>query len=116
MAAWTFYQFVRNYHWSYITGKNNYKVHRSGHQYVFFAISLYMPYRYSASINTALFQMTKSKNPFVNLVVRVPSKFLIYGVSIFAGQFLARLYWFYKKSFNAAKNATFYTYLAYKIY
>ena len=52
----------------------------------------------------------------MNFLVRVPSKALIYGTSIFIGQLMARLYWFYKRSFNASKQATLNTYINYYEY
>ena len=79
-------------------------------------MSIYLPYRFDAQLNTVLFQLTKSSNPLVNFLVRVPSKMIIYGTSIFVGQVLARLYWVYKRSFNASKQATLNTYLNYRIY
>ena len=60
--------------------------------------------------------MTKSANPIVNMLVRLPSKFIIYGTSIFVGQLLARWYWVYKRSFNAAKQATANTFVNHRIY
>ena len=81
-----------------------------------FGISIYLPYRYNAQVNTVLFSLTKSSNPFLNRLVRLPTKFLVYGTSIFLGQCLARLYWTYKRSYNASRQATLNAYLAYKHY
>ena len=55
------------------------------HPFVFFGISVYLPYRYSDTINTVLFSLTNSKNVWINKLVRAPSKLLIYGTSIFIG-------------------------------
>ena len=64
-----------------------------------------------------LFQLTQSKSPLVNRLVRLPANVIIYSISILAGQFVAnRLYWVYKRSFTAAKQATLNTYLSYKTY
>lgn len=73
-------------------------------------LSIYFPYRYRDHINTVLFSLTKSSNSLVNYLVRQPSKILIYGTSIFIGQFIARMYWVYKRSFNANIKATGKTY------
>ena len=92
-----------------------FKIHRSAHPAVFFAASIYVPYRFDAQLNTALFQMTKSANPILNFLLRMPAKVLIYGSSILLGQVLARLYWVYKRSFNASKQATLNTYINYHV-
>jgi hypothetical protein len=86
------------------------------HPFAFLGASLYLPYRYSETLNTVLFSLSRSASPFVNLLIRVPAKLLIYGASIFLGQVLARWYWLYKRSFNATKNATLNTYVFMKIY
>ena len=108
--------FLKQYNWFYRITPRKFKVHRSTHQYGMLALSIYLPYRYSKHVNTVLFQLTKSKSSIVNLMVRLPSKVLIYGTSILIGQMVARMYWFYKRSFNATKQATVNTYLAYKVY
>ena len=107
---------LQNYDQVYKSTPRKFKVHRSAHPYFFFAASLYLPYRFNAQLNTVLFQLTQSRNPFVNFLVRVPSKVIIYGTSIFIGQVLARLYWVYKRSLNASKQATYNTYFNSRIY
>jgi len=108
--------FATQWHYHFKTSPRRYKVHRSIHPFVFFGASVYLPYRYNETINTVLFQLSKSANPYVNFLLRVPAKVLVYGVSIFVGQLLARWYWVYKRSFNATKNATLNTYMYLKIY
>ena len=108
--------FVTNYNYAYRTSPKKFKVHRSGQGAVLFGLSVYLPYRYHAQVNTVLFSMTKSSNPIINRLVRLPTKLLIYGTSIFIGQLLARLYWTYKRCYNATGTATLNTYLAYKTY
>ena len=103
-----------NYHFKILPRR--YKVHRSLHPYVLFAGSVYLPYRYSEHINTVILSLTKSSNPYLNKVVKIPAKLMIYGASIFVGQLLARWYWVYKRSFNATKLATLNTYYFTKIY
>ena len=63
-----------------------------------------------------LFSLTKSSNPYINLLVRLPGKLLIYGTSIFIGQLMARWYWVYKRSINATKQATLNTYYYLRVY
>ena len=108
--------FLQSYHYFYRTTPKKFKVHRSGHSAVLFGLSVYLPYRYDAQVNTVLFSLTKSSNPILNRLVRLPTKILVYGTSILAGQVLARLYWTYKRCYNAAGSATLNTYLAYKTY
>ena len=108
--------FLTQWHFHYKTSPRKYKVHRSLHPFVFFGASVYLPYRYSETLNTVLFQLSRSSNPYINFLVRVPAKILIYGASIVLGQLLARWYWVYKRSFNATKNATLNTYVALKVY
>lgn len=102
--------FITQYNFNYNITPRKYKIHRSLHQYLLFAGSIYLPYRYSETLNTVLFRLSTSKNPIVNLMIRLPAKMLIYGVSIVIGQLLARWYWVYKRSFNATKQATLNTY------
>ena len=77
---------------------------------------MYLPYRYSETINTVLFSLSKSSNPYLNILIRLPGKFLIYGTSILIGQLLARWYWVYKRSFNATKQSTLNAYYYMKVY
>ena len=63
-----------------------------------------------------LFSLTKSSNPYINLLVRLPGKLLLYGTSIFIGQLLARWYWVYKRSINATKQSTLNTYYYMRVY
>jgi hypothetical protein len=77
--------FITSYHYYYKVTPKKYKVHRSIHQYLLFGLSIYIPYRYNDHINTVLFSLTKSNNRFLNLLVRVPSKILVYGLCIFGG-------------------------------
>ena len=86
------------------------------HPYLFLGLSVYIPYRYSETINTVLFSLSHSKNPYVNMLVRVPGKLLVYGTSILIGQLFARWYWVYKRSFNATKQSTLNTYYYMKVY
>lgn len=86
------------------------------HPLIFFGISVYLPYRYSETINTVLFTLSRSKNLYINMFVRGPAKLVIYGASIFIGQLMARWYWVYKRSFNATSKAVLNTYLLHKIY
>ena len=81
-----------------------------------FAASLYLPYRYSAIIDTVMFTISKSSNAYVNMLVRVPGKLLVYGASIFIGQLIARWYWIYKRSINATKQSTINTYYYLRVY
>ena len=104
------------YNYYYRVSPKRFKVHRSGHAVLAFGISVYLPYRYNAQVNTVLFSLTKSANPLLNKLVRLPTKLLVYGTSIFAGQCVARLYWTYKRSYNASQQATLNAYLAYKHY
>ena len=60
--------------------------------------------------------LSQSKNVYVNMLVRVPAKALIYGVSIFIGQFAARTYWIYKRSFRASLTATLDAYFQYNLF
>ena len=108
--------FIMQYNFHYRTTPRKFKVHRSLHPYVLFGLSIYIPYRYQAILNTMLFQLTKSKNPLINKLVRFPATIVIYSISIATGQFLARLYWVYKRSFTASKQATLNTYLQYRTY
>ncbi|CDW79178.1 UNKNOWN [Stylonychia lemnae] len=93
-------------------------------QFVFFGVITFLnQYNYhlktsprNAIINSVLFTLSKSKNPYLNALIRIPSKLLIYGASIFIGQLLARQYWIYKRSFNAMKKAVLDTYVNLKIY
>src|SRR5438045_2950147 len=71
--------FITSYHYHYKITPRKYKVHRSVHQYLLFGISIYLPYRYNEHINTVLFALTKTNNRFINVLVRIPSKVLIYG-------------------------------------
>ena len=108
--------FLTQWHFHFKSSPKKYKVHRSLHPFIFFGVSVYLPYRYHETLNTVLFQLSRSSNPYINFLIRVPAKFLIYGASILAGQILARWYWVYKRSFNATKNATLNTYVFLKIY
>ena len=76
---------IQNYNHFYRATPRRFKIHRSAHPYVFFAASVYLPYRFSAQLNTVLFQLTQSANPLVNTLVRLPSKLVIYGSSIMVG-------------------------------
>ena len=109
-------QHLVNYDAVFRTSPRRFKIHRSFHQYAFLGLSLYAPYRFDAQLNTVLFQLSKSSNPIVNFLLRVPSKVLIYATSVFVGQLCARLYWVYKRSYNAAKISALNTYLSYHIY
>ena len=95
--------FFTQWNFNYKITLRKYKVHRSLHPFLFFGLSVYLPYRYSETLNTVLFSLSRSSNPYINMLVRVPGKILIYGTSIFIGQLLARWYWVYKRSFNATK-------------
>ena len=108
--------FIFQYNYAFKTTPRRFKVHRSMHQYVFFGISVYVPYRYQATLNTLMFQVTRSSNPIINRVARLPLNLLVYGTSIIVGQIAARWYWVYKRGFCAAKHATLNTYLMYKTY
>lgn len=55
-------------------------------------------------------------SPFFGRLLKLPTFLVVYGVSIFTGQLVARLYWTYKRCFSAAKHATLNTYLQYKTY
>ena len=77
--------FMTQYNYHFKTTPRNYKVHRSLHPYILFGISIYLPYRYSATIDTVLFTLSRSSNPYINLLIRLPSKLIIYGLSIFTG-------------------------------
>jgi hypothetical protein len=79
------FTFFKDYSFFYKISPRKYKVHRSLHAPVFFAISLYIPYRYNEQLNTLLFMMTKSSNRYLNLIVRVPAKLLIYGGCVMVG-------------------------------
>ena len=50
------------------------------------------------------------------MMIRIPSKILIYGGSIFLGQLFARWYWVYKRSMNAMRKSVLDTYVNLKIY
>ena len=108
--------FLTQWNYNYKISPRKYKIHRSMHPYVFFGISVYLPYRYSETINTVLFSLSKSTNPYINMLIRIPGKLLIYGTSILIGQLVARWYWVYKRSFNATKHTTLNTYYYMKVY
>lgn len=87
---------------TYIETPRNFKIHRSSHYMVFGILSLYIPYRYDQQLNTALFLLSKSKSPWLNLLLRLPAKVIIYASSVFLGQLAARQYWTVKKVFSAS--------------
>lgn len=84
----------------------NWKVHRSGHQYVFLALGVYFPWKYSHKIDTLAFTLIKSQNEVVNKLFRVPFKGLVFLSCIFTSLALSRAYWIYKRSYNATREAT----------
>ena len=94
--------FLQSYNYFFRVTPKKFKVHRSGHSFLLFGMSVYLPYRYNAQVNTVLFSLTKSSNPIINRLVRIPTKILVYGTSIFLGQVLAQLYWTYKRCYSAA--------------
>ena len=112
----TAFFFLQSYNYYYRTTPRKFKVHRSVHNFVLLGLSIYLPYRYDAQVNTILFSLTKSSNPLLNRLVRIPTKLLVYGTSILAGQVVGRLYWTYKRCYNASSQATFQSYLIYKTY
>ena len=114
LVAFTVLTFLQQYDYHYKVTPLKFKVHRSMHSALFFAASVYLPYRYSATINTLAFSLLR--NYTFSRLGRLPTKLLIYSVSIFTGQLCARLYWTYKRAFNAAKQATLNTYIGYKVY
>ena len=124
MVAFTLMTFFQQYNYHYVVTPKKFKVHRSMHSGVLFCLSVYLPYRYSATVNTLAFSLMRGSNlmsllakyPILGRIGRLPPKVLIYGVSIFTGQLLARMYWTYKRAFNAAKQATFNTYIYYQVY
>ena len=83
--VWLSLLHVTHYDYIFRATPRKFKIHRSMHPYVFFGISLYLPYRFDAQLNTVFFSLTRSSNPIVNMLVRVPSKVAIYGTSIFLG-------------------------------
>ena len=85
LECYSFLTWLHAYNYYFRVSPKRFKVHRSGHSAVIFAISVYLPYRYNAQINTVLFSLTKSSNPLLNRLVRLPTKLLVYGTSIFAG-------------------------------
>jgi len=52
--------YVKSYNWHYRVTPRKFQVHRSAHTYLCFAASVYLPYRYSAQLNTVLFSLTQS--------------------------------------------------------
>jgi hypothetical protein len=95
--------FITQYNYNYVITPKKFKMHRSMHTYALFGLSVYLPYRYNHHINSIIFSITPKLGTYSSILLRLNSKFLIYGVSIFLGQCLARMYWTYKKSFNATK-------------
>lgn len=77
--------FLTQYNFHFKITPRRYKMHRSVHPFVFLGISVYLPYRYSATLNTVLFSLSRSTNPYINFLLRAPAKVLIYGTSIFLG-------------------------------
>ena len=114
LQVFLFTTFLLNYNSCYKSTPRRFKVHRSLHPWLLLGVSIYVPYRYQATINTIMFQLVS--NPIMSRVARVPIKFLVYGFSVFMGQLAARFYWVYKRSFCAAKFATLNTYLQWKTY
>ena len=68
-------------------------------------MSVYIPWRYTPQINTAMLALGGGQNMWVNRAWKGFGRFSAYAVSIFAGQVLARGYWVYKRSFNASREA-----------
>ena len=100
-------------YWSffYRTQPSGWKIHRNFHQYLYLAASIYLPYRFMHKIDTAFLSLFMSKNPYFNLVVKNYGRGLIILASVFAGQCLARLFWVYKRSYNATTSSVINTYL-----
>ncbi|TNV72128.1 hypothetical protein FGO68_gene3567 [Halteria grandinella] len=115
-ALFALITFTTQWHYNYKIQPRKYKVHRSLHPFALFGLSLYLPYRYSETINTVLFQLSRSSNPYVNMLVRGAGKVIVYGASVMIGQIVARWYWVYKRAFNATKQATFNTYYYNRVY
>ena len=85
LALFIFADYIRLWSYLFRSQPRKNKIHRSGHFTIFFGLSVYLPYRYSPQINTGLFQLTQSKNLYVNKLVRIPAKVVIYGTSILLG-------------------------------
>ena len=85
MLLFTVMTFFTSYHYNYIISPRRNKMHRSLHSTFLFGFSVYLPYRYNEHINTVLFTLSKSSNPYINMLMRAPSKVLVYGCSIFIG-------------------------------
>ncbi|CAI2381107.1 unnamed protein product [Moneuplotes crassus] len=84
------------------------KVYTSIHPPFLFAGALYLPYRYSAQVNTFLFALSGSKNLWVNRIVRVCGKASIYSLAALSSLVISHYLHYprklYKASFIASWN------------
>mmetsp|Transcript_7866 Transcript_7866/g.13189 ORF Transcript_7866/g.13189 Transcript_7866/m.13189 type:complete len:85 (-) Transcript_7866:118-372(-) len=83
------------------------------HPQIFFGLSMYLPYRFRAQINTAILLRTMSCNKMVKGSIKVVVWSTILLTSGFLSQLLARWYWTYKRSLFSTKQATLNAYIRY---
>ena len=97
---------------TYVTSFNNTPRHINAHYNLnpalFFVASIYLPFRYRDHINTmSLFQVRDQPGKWRMRVARIKNFFLIYSLSIFAGQLASHYSWSYKKTWKGMKNAIY---------